>query len=101
MAASEDKTILEEQELAVELDRLPGWSKQGKAIVRRWLFDNFQQITGFMKHLAATIEATNHHPDAILDTTTRSVTITVVTHSVGGKITRADVEFARQLNAFD
>lgn len=95
----EDKSLLTDEELAAELEGLEGWSKQGKAIVRRYLFDNFGAITAFMKHLAQTIEDNNHHPDAILDTTTRSVTITVTTHSEG-QVTRADVDFAKALNAF-
>ncbi len=99
MAAVEDKTVLTDEELTTALVCLEGWSKQGKAIVRRYLFDTFADITRFMTHLAATIEATNHHPDAILDTTTRSVTVTVVTHSAGSKVTQADIDFATRLNA--
>lgn len=97
--AVEDKSILSDDALAAALAGLTGWEKQGKAIVRRYLLPNFAEITRFMKHLAATIEATNHHPDAILDTTTRSVTVTVVTHSAGA-VTQADVDFAARLNAF-
>lgn len=98
MSATEDKTVLSDEALAAELAGLEGWSQQGRAIVRRYLFGNFADITRFMTHLAATIEATNHHPDAILDTTTRSVTVTLITHSERA-VTRADVEFARALNA--
>ncbi len=97
--AVEDKTLLSDDALAAALAGLTGWEKQGKAIVRRYLLPNFTEITRFMKHLAATIEATNHHPDAILDTTTRSVTVTVVTHSAGA-VTQADVDFATALNDF-
>lgn len=97
--AVEDKTLLSDDALAAALAGLTGWEKQGKAIVRRYLLPNFTEITRFMMHLAATIEATNHHPDAILDTTTRSVTVTVVTHSAGA-VTQADVDFATALNDF-
>ena len=99
MPPLEDKTVLDDQALASQLKSIEGWEKQGKAIVRRYLLPNFSEITRFMKHLAATIEDTNHHPDAILDTTTRSVTITVTTHSEGA-VTQADVDFAKALNAF-
>lgn len=94
----ENKSLLSDEDLGAALADLPGWERQGKAIVRRFLFATFAEITGFMKHLAATIEATNHHPDAILDTTTRSVTITLTTHSAG-RVTQADVDFARALGA--
>lgn len=99
MPPTEDKTVLTDEALAAQLADIEGWEKQGKAIVRRYLLPNFAEITRFMKHLAATIEATNHHPDAILDTTTRSVTVTVTTHSKGS-VTQADVDFAKALNAF-
>lgn len=100
MPPVEDKSPLTDDQLAALLagPALAGWSKQGKAIVRRYLLGSFAEITAFMKHLAATIEATNHHPDAILDTTTRSVTVTVTTHSAGC-VTRADADFAAALNA--
>jgi 4a-hydroxytetrahydrobiopterin dehydratase len=97
--AVENKTVLSDDELAAQLPNLAGWEKQGKAIVRRWLLPDFGEITRFMKHLAAVIEATGHHPDAILDTTTRSVTVTVTTHSAG-TVTQADVDFATALNRF-
>lgn len=97
--AVENKAVLSDAALDDALAGLDGWSKQGRAIVRRWLFDSFGEITRFMTHLAATIEATNHHPDAMLCTTTRSVTVTVTTHSAG-RVTQADVDFARALNGF-
>lgn len=97
--ADENKTVLSEDELQTRLSSISGWRQEGKAIVRRFGFENFKDITGFMKHLAATIEAQNHHPDAILDTLTRTVTITVMTHSEGA-ITQADIDFAEGLNAF-
>ena len=99
MAATEDKSTLTDEQLKAALTALDGWSWQGKAIVRRYLFQRFGDITRFMKHLADTIELANHHPDAILDTTTRSVTVTVTTHSAG-RVTQADVDFARALNTF-
>lgn len=99
MPAAENKSVLSADQLTAAVTTLEGWEHQGKAIVRRFLLPNFSEITRFMKHLAATIEATNHHPDAILDTTTRSVTITVTTHSAG-TVTQADVDFARALNEF-
>ncbi|MCS7225193.1 MAG: 4a-hydroxytetrahydrobiopterin dehydratase [Armatimonadetes bacterium] len=95
----EDKTPVSEEELAEALQELEGWVKEGRAITRRFLFDKWGDITKFMLHLAKTIEETNHHPDAILDTTTRTVTVSVTTHSAG-TVTRSDVEFARRLNRF-
>ncbi len=98
-APIEDKTSVTEQELEQALQELEGWVKEGRAITRRFRFQKWSDITRFMVHLAKTIEETNHHPDAILDTTTRTVTVSVTTHSAG-TVTRSDVEFARRLNQF-
>ncbi len=52
-----------------------------------------------MKHLAKVIEETNHHPDVILHTATRTITVSTTTHSEGG-LTVADIELAQKLNQF-
>lgn len=95
--ATEDKTLLSDDELNAAVAGLAGWERLGKAIVRRYALANFAEITRFMQHLAQTIADTNHHPDAILCTTTRTVTVTVTTHSAG-RVTQADVDFATALN---
>jgi 4a-hydroxytetrahydrobiopterin dehydratase len=96
---TEDKSAVSDEDLAIAVARLEGWQHQGRAIVRRWALASFADITRFMTHLAATIAATNHHPDVILCTVTRSVTVTVTTHSAG-RVTRADLDFAAALNTF-
>ncbi len=62
MSPVENKTVLSPEDLAAQLAGLAGWEHQGKAIVRRYLLPNFAEITRFMKHLAATIEASNTIP---------------------------------------
>jgi 4a-hydroxytetrahydrobiopterin dehydratase len=94
----EDKTVLGAPAIAAALAELPGWSHQGRAVVRRYCFAEFGALTTFVKHLAQCIEDTNHHPDVILDTVTRSATVTLTTHSEG-RVTQADLDFARALDA--
>ncbi len=79
-----------------EIDRalasLPGWSRQGDALVRQFTFDGFPEAVAFVSRLVAPAEAADHHPD--LSINYRRVTVSYSTHSEGG-VTEKDVEGAR------
>ena len=96
---AEDKGVLSIEEVDVELGSLEGWSREGVIISRDFVLANFGDITAFLQHLVGTIAAQNHHPDFSLDTGTRTVAVSVTTHSEGA-VTRADIDFARALNAW-
>ncbi len=96
---NENKTVLSEDAINKYLDSLEGWKKEAKCITRRFYFEKWNDITNFMKHLAYVIESTNHHPDVILHTATRTITVSTTTHSEDG-LTMADVELAKKLNEF-
>ena len=93
----EDKTALSTAEVESALHTLNGWSRDGTILSRDFAFANFADITSFLNHLTATITEQNHHPDFSLDTGTRTIAVSVTTHSEGA-ITRSDVHFARTLN---
>ncbi len=95
----EDKTRLTESKLEEELRKLDGWQREFKCISRRFYIEDWKEITEFIKHIARVIEETNHHPDIIFHTATKTITVSTTTHSEGG-ITRADIELARRLNDF-
>ena len=95
----ENKRALTAEEVNRYLQSLYGWVQEGKYITRRFYFDDWQDITGFMKHLANSIEETNHHPDVILHTGTKTITVSTTTHSEGG-LTMADIELAKKLNEY-
>jgi 4a-hydroxytetrahydrobiopterin dehydratase len=95
----EDKTHLTADQVDEELTSLVGWTREGTLIQRHVELANFKDITAFLQHLVGTIAAQNHHPDFSLDTGTRTVAVSVTTHSAGG-ITRADIDFATALNAW-
>jgi pterin-4a-carbinolamine dehydratase len=92
----EDKTPVAGSELQEALKELDGWVI---SITKRFRFEKWGDITRFMQHLADTIAATNHHPDVTLDTGSKSVIVTVTTHSER-TVTKADLEFAKRLNEF-
>lgn len=92
----EDKTPITGGELQEALKELDGWVI---SITKRFRFEKWADITRFMQHLADTIAATNHHPDVTLDTGSKSIIVTVTTHSER-TVTKADLEFAKRLNEF-
>ena len=96
---TENKTILSDAEVDAELQLLEGWSRDGVVISRDFVMANFRDITAFLKHLVDTIATQNHHPDFSLDTGTRTIAVSVTTHSEG-RLTRSDTDFATALNAW-
>jgi pterin-4a-carbinolamine dehydratase len=95
----EDKTALSATETDTELKALEGWSRDDITISRDFVLANFRDITAFLNHLVGTITTMNHHPDFSLDTGSRTVAVSVTTHSAQA-VTRADIDFARALNAW-
>ena len=96
---AEDKTVLSASEVDEELRRLEGWSRTDTIIARDFTFSNFRDITSFLNHLVKTITEMNHHPDFSLNTGTKTVSVSVTTHSAKA-VTRADIQFASELNAW-
>jgi 4a-hydroxytetrahydrobiopterin dehydratase len=95
----ENKTRLTKEEILNELKSLEGWQLEFKCITKRFYIEDWSKITAFLKHIANVIEETNHHPDIIFHTPTKSITISTTTHSEGG-ITMADIDLAKKLNEF-
>jgi pterin-4a-carbinolamine dehydratase len=97
---SEDKTSLSAETADAELKDIEGWHRDNITIARDFKLANFKDITSFLNHLVKTITEQNHHPDFSLDTGSRTVSVAVTTHSAGA-VTRADILFARTLNAWE
>jgi 4a-hydroxytetrahydrobiopterin dehydratase len=86
---------LSEQEIAAALATLPGWSREGDAIVRRFTFKAFAEGIRFVDRVAVLADAADHHPDIDIRWTT--VTMALSTHSVGG-ITAKDAALAARID---
>jgi len=52
-------------QVPAELEKLPGWrlDGDGKSIVRKFRFQDFQETMAFVNALAAMAEEQDHHPD--------------------------------------
>ena len=84
---------LTDDEIDHRLGLLPGWSRQGDALVRQFTFDGFPDAVAFVSRLVAPAEAADHHPDITINY--RRVRVSYSTHSEGG-VTEKDVAGARE-----
>jgi 4a-hydroxytetrahydrobiopterin dehydratase len=82
-------------EIDQALQKLPGWTRQGKAIERVFQFGNFVEAMEFVNRIAFAAEAANHHPDIVINY--NKVTLTLVSHDSGG-VTQRDVRMAGKIN---
>jgi pterin-4a-carbinolamine dehydratase len=96
---AEDKMVLSASDVDVELGSLEGWSRTDTIISRDFTLSNFRDITSFLNHLVRTITDMNHHPDFSLNTGTKTISVSVTTHSEKA-VTRSDIQFAASLNAW-
>ncbi|HCV42152.1 MAG TPA: 4a-hydroxytetrahydrobiopterin dehydratase [Bacteroidetes bacterium] len=86
---------LSEQELAVAIKPLNGWTVVNGKLHREFTFKSFVQAFGFMSSVALIAEGMNHHPD--WSNVYNKVIIDLVTHDLGG-ISPLDVEFAAKVD---
>jgi 4a-hydroxytetrahydrobiopterin dehydratase len=86
---------LTEQQTEEALAALPGWTTDGDSITRTYSFSKHLPAAAMVVHVAAIQEELNHHSDMALGYDKLSVTVN--THSVGGRITEKDIELARRV----
>jgi 4a-hydroxytetrahydrobiopterin dehydratase len=82
---------LDDAEIAEGLAALPGWRREGDALVKQFTFAGFPDALAALVRLAFEAEAADHHPDVTINY--RRVTLSYSTHSEGG-ITRKDLDGA-------
>lgn len=82
-------------EIEQALAALPGWSREGDALVKTFGFADFRAALAFMVRAGFEAEAMDHHPDwtNVYD----RVVVRLNTHSAGGRITALDVQLAGRL----
>lgn len=84
--------LLSPEQITAALAGLPGWTLDGKALVRTYRLPSFPDSIAFVTRLAFEAEAHDHHPEMLVNY--RNVTVTWTTHSAGG-VTERDVDGAR------
>lgn len=88
-------SILSAKEIKEAIKDLPEWDVEGKAIVRVFEFDDFEQAIDFVNGVAELAEDADHHPD--MDIRYNKVRVILSTHSKGG-ITENDFDLAERLD---
>jgi 4a-hydroxytetrahydrobiopterin dehydratase len=88
---------LSPREVEAALADLPGWRREGDALVRDLELPGFTAAIAFVDGVAEAAEAANHHPDILIHDY-RLVRLTLRTHSAGG-VTAADLDLARAIDA--
>ena len=90
-------TALTQAQITEQFTTIPGWQGKDrrKAIQRTFTFPSFRAALAFVQFAGEVAESIDHHPD--IDIRYRKVTLTLSTHSVGGKLTGLDFAFARAI----
>ena len=84
--------LLPREEIDRRLKDLRGWTLDGNAIKKQFVFAGFPEAVNFVARLVPGAEAADHHPDITINY--RRVTLSYSTHSEGG-LTQKDFDGAR------
>ena len=87
--------LLDDTAVARALEDLPGWERDGDAIVRTAKLPSFPAAIGVVDRVAEIAEDRNHHPD--IDIRWRTLTFRCSTHAAGG-ITGLDTALAASIS---
>ena len=83
--------LLDDAAISAALDDLPGWERDGDALVRTARLPSLPAAIEVVDRVAEIAEERNHYPD--IDIRWRTLVLRCSTHSAGG-ITALDVELA-------
>ena len=86
-------SLLPTPAIEAALDNLPGWSVEGKELVKTYSFPSYLEGVHFVDRLAPVADRANHHPDLYIGW--KKVKVALSTHSKGG-ITMLDVGLAQE-----
>jgi len=86
---------LSQKEIEDRLAELPGWSVDGDLLTRSYRLGSHFAATAMVVHIAQVQEELGHHSDLTLGYNT--VSLSVNTHSAGGKVTELDLGLAHRV----
>jgi len=87
--------LLDDAAIAAALRDLPGWQREGDALVRTAELPSFPAAIAVVDRVAELAEERDHHPD--VDIRWRTLTFRLSTHYKGG-ITERDVALAQAID---
>jgi 4a-hydroxytetrahydrobiopterin dehydratase len=87
---------LSDGQVARLLERAPGWAREGDMITRTFAH-TYHECVHLAVYVAAKAREVGHHPDMAI--TWQRIRFAITTHDAGGRITMADFELARDIDA--
>ncbi len=87
--------VLNQSEIDLALQKLPGWARRNDAIERVLQLADFAAAMKLVNAIADAAEAANHHPDILINY--NRVTLTLISHDSGG-VTQRDIRMAGKIN---
>ena len=84
-------------QLDAAVNELAGWSIEDGKLTKRYKFKTFAAAIGWMMSAAIEIDKMDHHPE--WSNVYNRVTVQLVTHDLGNKISSWDVALAHKLDA--
>jgi 4a-hydroxytetrahydrobiopterin dehydratase len=91
-----DGGLLDDDAVTKALTDLPGWERDGDALVHAAALPSFPAAISVVDQVAVLAERADHHPD--IDIRWRNLTFRCSTHSAGG-ITDKDLRLAAAISA--
>ena len=87
--------LLTDDEVTTQLSGLPGWQREGDALVATVEAPDFPAAIRIVEAVADEAEQMNHHPD--IDIRWRTTRWLLTTHAAGG-LTQLDIELAHRIS---
>ena len=87
--------LIPEEALVPALRALPGWRREGKALIKQYACKGFGGAMALVTRAALLAERADHHPDILVQFS--KVTFTLTSHDVGG-ISARDLLLAKALD---
>jgi 4a-hydroxytetrahydrobiopterin dehydratase len=87
---------LSDEEIAAELEQLPGWEHVGNEITRTFRTGRYHGGVALIVHVADIERLIGHHAD--IDLRWDTVRFGITTHDAGHRLTAADFDLARRIN---
>ena len=94
MAATLEDRILERATVEQRIRQFPGWTFDGKILMRVFDFGSFPDAIHFVNRVAEAAEKLDHHPDFVIHY--KRVTLTCSTHKHHA-ITEADLALLKEI----
>jgi 4a-hydroxytetrahydrobiopterin dehydratase len=88
--------LLSDDEVTTQLRGLPGWKREGDALVATVEAPDFRAAVRIVTVVADEAEQMDHHPD--IDIRWRTTRWSLTTHDAGG-LTQLDLELAHRISA--